>query len=68
VPSDRRGGRGRSGIVTWRVLAGKREVFSDPLMSACERWIREHGGFAEVPADGGGRTKRAKLRLVRPNV
>lgn len=58
MPSDRRGGRGRSAICNWRVKAGGREVFSDPVKHVCERWIRERGGKLEG----------VSLRLIPPNV
>lgn len=57
MPSARRGGRGRSSIPDWRVKAGNREVFADPVKMKCEQWIRNHGG----KLDG------QKLRLVPPN-
>ncbi len=57
MPSDTKGGRGRSAIVDWRVKAGKKEVFSDPKKATCEQWIRDHGG----KKDG------VKLRLIAPN-
>ena len=58
MPSDVRGGRGRSAIYNWRVKAGKREVFSDPVKSVCATWIRDHGG----------KHNGHKLRLIPPNL
>jgi hypothetical protein len=58
MPSDRRGGRGRSAIYNWRVKAGNREVFGDPTKLKCEQFIRENGG----KVDG------KKLRLIPPNM
>ncbi len=58
MPSDLRGGRGRSAIVSWRVKAGKREVFSAEKKIACTVFIRDHGG----KLDG------VKLRLIPPNI
>lgn len=58
MPGPRRGGRGRSAIYDWRVKAGNREVFADPVKSKCEQFIREKGG----KLDG------VKLRLIPPNI
>lgn len=58
MPSDVRGGRGRSAIYNWRVKAGSREVFSDAVKSKCAQFIRDHGG----KVDG------KKLRLIPPNL
>jgi hypothetical protein len=57
MPSDSRGGRGRSAIVDWRVKAGNRDVFSHQKKGKCSEYIRDHGG----KLDG------IKLRLVPPN-
>lgn len=58
MPSPKMGGRGRSAIPGWRVKAGKREVFADPVKFKCEQFIREHDG----KLDG------VKLKLIPPNV
>lgn len=57
MPSDKYGGRGRSAIYNWRVKAGNKEVFSNPVKSKCQEYIREHKG----KLDG------IKLRLIEPN-
>ena len=57
MPSDKRGGRGRSSIVCWRVKAGNREVFSNAVKFVCEQFIR----------DNGGKLNGKKLRLIPPN-
>jgi hypothetical protein len=56
MPSDLRGGRGRSAIYNWRVKCGNREVFSDPLKFQCEIFIKENQ--SRYPK---------KLKLIRPN-
>ena len=56
MPSAMRGGRGRSAIPDWRVKAGKKEVFSDPVKFKCAIFIREHK-----------KEYREKLRLISPN-
>jgi hypothetical protein len=58
MPSDVRGGRGRRAIGSWRVKAGKREVFSAEKKVVCASFIREHGG----KLDG------QRLRLIPPNL
>jgi len=58
MPSDVRGGRGRSAIYNWRVKAGNREVFSAPTKGSCSEWVRQQGG----KLDG------KKLRLIQPNL
>jgi hypothetical protein len=58
MPSNKRGGRGRSAIVNWRVKAGKMEVFSAPKKGACEQFMRNHSG----------KLNGVKLRLIPPNV
>lgn len=57
MPSHVTGGRGRSAIHGWRVKAGKKEVFADPVKLKCEIFIRENGG----KLDG------KKLKLIPPN-
>lgn len=57
MPGSRSHSRGRGAIYNWRVKAGNREVFSDPVKSRAATWIREHGG----KLDG------VKLRLIPPN-
>lgn len=57
VPSYVRGSRGRAEVVSWRVKAGKRDVFSSEKRSACDQFVRDHGG----KIDG------VKLRVVPPN-
>jgi hypothetical protein len=47
----------RSAIYDWRVKAGKKEVYADPLKLKCEIFMRENGGKLD------GR----KLRLIPPN-
>jgi hypothetical protein len=42
MPSDTRGGRGRSGIYRWRVKLGKKAVFSAPKKSDCATWARKN--------------------------
>ena len=59
MPSDKMGGRGRSAIYNWRVLAGKKEVFSDPFKRKCTQYIRDNDGKDK---DG------VKLRLISPNI
>jgi hypothetical protein len=56
MPSAKIGGRGRSAIPDWRVKAGKREVFSDPVKFKCSIWMKEHR--KDYPM---------KLRLIPPN-
>jgi hypothetical protein len=58
MPSDVKGGRGRSAIYNWRVKAGNREVFSDPVKSKCTQFIKTNKG----KKDG------VKLRLIPPNM
>jgi len=58
MPSDKRGGYGRSAIYNWRVKAGNREVFSSGKKNDCERFILESGGKLEG----------VKLRLIQPNI
>jgi len=52
------GGRGRNAIYNWRVKAGNKEVYSDPVKSKCKQFIRENDG----KMDG------KKLRLIPPNL
>ncbi len=59
MPSDKRGGRGRSAIYNWRVKAGKKEVFSDPVKQKCKDYVRDHDGKGE---------NGEKLKLIPPNV
>lgn len=56
MPSDMRGGRGRSAIVNYRVKHGKKDVFSDATKFKCTIFIKEHQ--KEYPQ---------KLKLVPPN-
>lgn len=56
MPSDIKGGRGRSAIVNWRVKCGKKDVFSDPVKFKCEIFIRDNQA-----------SYKQKLRLVSPN-
>ena len=56
MPSDMRGGRGRSAIYNWRVKCGNREVFSRPVKMDCKIFIRDHQ--KEYPQ---------KLKLISPN-
>ena len=56
MPSDLRGGRGRSAIYNWRVKCGNKEVYSDPLKFQCEIFIKENK--SRYPK---------KLKLIRPN-
>jgi hypothetical protein len=58
MPSDKHGGRGRSAIYNWRVKAGNKEVFSDPVKSKCAEFIRKNDG----KYDG------KKCRLIPPNL
>jgi hypothetical protein len=58
MPSDVHGGRGRSAIYNWRVKAGNKEVFSDPVKLKCEQFIRENGG----------KVNGKKCRLIQPNL
>jgi hypothetical protein len=58
MPTSRTGGRGRGAIYNWRVKAGNREVFSDPVKFKCEQFMRSNGG----KLDG------KKLRLIPPNM
>jgi hypothetical protein len=60
MPSDLKGGRGRSAIYNWRVkIKGhqKGEVFSDPTKFACVTWMKEHK-----------KEFKQKLRLIKPNM
>ena len=57
MPSDKRGGRGRSAIYKWRVKAKKKDVFSDEKKVNCEIFIREHQ-----------LEYKDKLRLIPPNI
>jgi hypothetical protein len=63
MKGDRRGGRGRSAIAAWRVKAGNKEVFIDPVKSKCEQFIRDNDGKGE---DKTGRI--IQLRLIPPNI
>jgi hypothetical protein len=56
MPSDIRGGRGRSAIYNWRVKCGKKEVFSDPVKIVCSTFVRENK-----------KKFNQKLKLVPPN-
>ena len=57
MPSDIRGGRGRSAIYNWRVKAGKKEVYSDPTKFKCKIFIKENQkNFYD------------KLKLIEPNM
>lgn len=58
MPSDRKGGRGRSAIYNWRVKEGNREVFCWPQKFKCQQYIHEHNGKGE---------RGDKLRLIPPN-
>jgi hypothetical protein len=42
MPSDLRGGRGRSAIYNWRVKCGNKEVYSDLVKFSCKIWIKEN--------------------------
>lgn len=53
MPSDKRGGRGRSAIYNWRVKEGNKEVFSDPTKFSCMIYIKKN--------------KPRKFKLVPPN-
>jgi hypothetical protein len=55
MPSDKMGGRGRMAIVTWRVKAGSKDIFSG-TRGDCEEFIRK-----TPKVDG------KKCRLIRPN-
>jgi hypothetical protein len=59
MPSDRKGGRGRSEIYNWRVKIGrhKGEVFSNASKFVCQTWIRLHK-----------KEYKEKLRLIEPNM
>ena len=59
MPSDLKGGRGRSAIYNWRVKVGRQrgEVFSHPTKFACKTFIREHQ-----------KEHKEKLRLIEPNM
>lgn len=59
MPSDKRGGRGRSAIYNYRVKAGNKEVFSHPQKGKCAEYIRQHNGKGE---------NGEKLRLIPPNI
>ena len=57
MPSDgRRYGRVTE-VVSWRVKAGRRDVFSAEKRTACDQFVRENNG----KIDG------IKLRVVPPN-
>ncbi len=56
MPSDKHHGRGRSSIVSWRVKAGNREVFSAEKEGACDAWVRENQ-----------KLYRNRLRVIPPN-
>lgn len=56
MPSDVKGGRGRSAIVNYRVKHGNKEVFSDPVKFACTIFIKEHQKDYDK-----------KLKLIPPN-
>jgi hypothetical protein len=59
MPSDRKGGRGRSEIYNWRVKCGNKEVFSNPVKFNCRNFIKENkDNKKEYPQ---------KLRLIPPN-
>lgn len=55
MPSATRGGRGRCAIPTWRVKAGKKDVFAG-TKGQCTEYIRQHGKLDGVA-----------LRIVPPN-
>jgi len=57
MPSDARAGGRCTAIVSWRVKAGKKDVFSSEKRGACDEFVRRNGGKV------GG----VKLRLVPPN-
>ena len=57
MPSDIKGGRGRSAIVNWRVKCGNKEVYSDPVKFKCAYFIQTHKG-----------EYKGKLRLIPPNI
>lgn len=42
MPSDMKGGRGRSAIVNYRVKCGKKDVYSDAQKFKCTIFVREH--------------------------
>jgi hypothetical protein len=56
MPSDKKGGRGRSGIYNYRVKCGNKEVFSDPVKFKCEIFIKDHQ-----------KEFKQKLKLINPN-
>jgi hypothetical protein len=56
MPSDIRGGRGRSAIVNYRVKCGKKDLFDNQQKFVCIIWIKEHQ-----------REYNKKLRIVPPN-
>jgi len=56
MPSDIKGGRGRSAIINYRVKAGNKDVFSDAQKFKCKIFIKEHQ--KEYPQ---------KLKLIPPN-
>lgn len=58
MPGPRMGGRGRSAIYDWRVKAGKRQVYSNPVKMKCKEFIR----------DNGGKLNGLRLKLIPPNI
>ena len=56
MPSDLKGGRGRSAICAWRVKAGKKEVYRGKSKVDCKEWMRKN-----KKVDG------KKCRLIPPN-
>jgi hypothetical protein len=56
MPSDLKGGRGRSAIYNWRVKCGPKEVYSNPVKFQCKIWIKENQKLYDK-----------KLKLISPN-
>lgn len=59
MPSDMRGGQGRSAICNWRVKCGKKEVFSHERKMKCREFIRDNESSKILFPH--------KLRLIPPN-
>jgi hypothetical protein len=56
MPSDMKGGRGRSAIVNYRVKAGNKDVYSHQTKFKCKIFIKENQ-----------KDYKEKLKLIPPN-
>jgi len=56
MPSDIKGGRGRSAIYNYRVKCGNKDVYSHHQKFNCRNWIKENQKLFPQ-----------KLKLINPN-